>query len=145
MIRLAALSKRLRWLQLVVTVVCVTMLAGLAACGVSSGGRTGPRGTISGDVVAGPTCPVERITNPCPPAPVQNRQLSILTQSGTVVATTTTDDLGRFRVEVPPGSYVVRVQIVPGRVGLRQITPGDIAVRAGATSVIHILLDTGIR
>jgi hypothetical protein len=48
-------------------------------------------------------------------------------------------------VQVAPGSYVVQVKIIPGKVGMRQITPGDVTVRANETTVIQILLDTGIR
>lgn len=125
----------------------------LAGCGVSAAGVSttststigGPTGTIAGDVVAGPTCPVERAGDPCPPAVVKNREVDIQTQAGTTTATTTTDVNGRFSVAVPPGSYVVRVKIVQGQVGMRQITPGDVTVIANQTTTVHIELDTGIR
>ncbi len=117
----------------------------LAACGVTTGPGTSVTGTIAGDVVAGPTCPVEQVENPCPPKAVTDRQVNIDTTSGATTASTTTDANGRFSIAVPPGSYVVHVKIVQGQVGMRQITSGDVTVTANQTSTMHIELDTGIR
>lgn len=105
----------------------------------------GPQGTLVGDVVAGPTCPVERVGNPCPPRPVPNRQVRIESPTGDVVTTVTTDARGHFSVHLAPGHYVVRVAIIPGQVGLRQVTPGDVTIVAGQITSITIELDTGIR
>jgi hypothetical protein len=106
---------------------------------------SGSLGTIAGDVMAGPTCPVESLENPCPPKPVPDRKVSVMTPGGALAATTTTDANGRFTVAVAPGSYVVRVEAGPGMLGLRQTTPGDVTVRAGQIIIVHIELDTGIR
>jgi len=119
-----------------------TFLLTLSACGQ---GASGAQGTISGDVVAGPMCPVERADTPCPPKAVTNRQVTIATTSGATAATTKTDGNGRFSVNVAPGAYVVQVLAGPGMLGLRQDTPGDVSVTANQTSTIHIELDTGIR
>jgi hypothetical protein len=116
----------------------------LAACG-SGGGITVASGTLTGDVVAGPTCPVEQAENPCPPKAVANREVKILAKSGQVVATTTTDAQGHFSVALAPGEYVVAVAIVSGQVGMRQTTPGDVTVASGQSAYIKIELDTGIR
>jgi hypothetical protein len=105
----------------------------------------GPQGTLVGDVVAGPTCPVEVAENPCPPAPVPNRQVRIETPVGAVAATVTTDAEGHFTVHLPPGHYVIHVAIIPGQVGFQQVTPGDVTLVAGQTTSITIELDTGIR
>jgi hypothetical protein len=118
--------------------------AALAACG-SGGGATIVPGTLTGDVVAGPTCPVEQVNNPCPPKIIADREVKILTTSGQVAATATTDAQGHFSVSLPPGAYVVQVTIVPGQVGMRQTTPGDVNVASGQSSYIKIELDTGIR
>jgi hypothetical protein len=107
--------------------------------------NTGALGTISGDVVAGPTCPVESIDNPCPPKPVPDRDVSIQTPSGVEVAHTVTDGNGHFTVRLAAGAYVVRVATGPGKLGLEQTTPGDVTVVAGQTSHVQIELDTGIR
>lgn len=130
------------WLRLCAL---LAMSVGLlfSACGQLGAG--GPQGTLTGDVVAGPTCPVENAQHPCPPKPVPDRQVSIDAPDGTVVATTTTDRQGHFSILLPPGSYVVRVAVGPGLLGMRQITPGYIMVVAGQTAYIQIQLDTGIR
>ncbi|HEV2236955.1 MAG TPA: carboxypeptidase-like regulatory domain-containing protein [Ktedonobacterales bacterium] len=102
-------------------------------------------GTISGDVVAGPTCPVETAENPCPPKPVPDRDVSIQTPDGVEVAHALTDGNGHFTVRIAAGAYVVRVAVGPGLLGLRQTTPGAVTVAAGQTAYIQIELDTGIR
>jgi hypothetical protein len=117
------------------------LLLTLGGCGLGAG----TQGTLSGDVVAGPTCPVEQAGRPCPPQPVADRQVTLETPGGATVATTTTDVSGRFSVAVAPGSYVVQVQIVSGQMGMRQVTPGAVTVSANHTTTIHIVLDTGIR
>lgn len=48
-------------------------------------------------------------------------------------------------MDVPPGSYVVRVPIVQGTVGMRQNSPCDATVTANQTGRVDIELDTGIR
>lgn len=146
--------------MLVLTLVPPTLV--LAGCGVSAG--AGLTGTIAGDVVAGPTCPVEQADNPCPNRPVADRQVTIFAasaatgaatagaatagatmQSGNPVASATTDANGDFSVRVPPGDYVVQVMAGPGMLGLRQETSGAVIVTADQTTTVHIVLDTGIR
>jgi hypothetical protein len=117
----------------------------LAVAACAAGGGATALGTIAGNVVAGPTCPVENVTQPCPPEPVQHRLVTVMTPSGAEAARTTTDSSGNFSVQVTPGNYIVQVQIVRNEVGLRQTTPGDVTVHAGETTMIHIELDTGIR
>ncbi len=61
------------------------------------------QGTLHGTVVAGPTCPVERAEDPCPPKPVPGRAVVIASPAGKVVATVTTDGQGHFQVLLAPG------------------------------------------
>jgi hypothetical protein len=119
----------------------------VTGCGVSGtvGTSTGPQGTVQGKVVASPACPVERADQPCQPTPVPGRSVSITTPGGTVAATVTTDAQGQFAATLAPGAYVVKVAIITGKPGLRQLTPGDVTVVAGKTTLITITLDTGIR
>lgn len=105
----------------------------------------GELGTISGAVVAGPTCPVQTAEDPCPPRPVAGGAVSIQTPSGVEVAHAVTDAGGRFTVRVAPGTYVVRVAASTGPLYGGQTTPGDVTVVAGQTTQIQIELDTGIR
>ncbi len=127
-----------RWHVLVLAAALGALLAGCAQIG-------GPQGTLVGDVVAGPTCPVESIEHPCPPKPVPDRRVTIQTPGGAVVTTTTTDANGHFSVTLPPGNYVIQVTVGPGLVGIRQVTPGNVTVVAGQTVSVKIELDTGIR
>lgn len=132
-----------------VALVALGTLLILAGCGVSGSGIGGAsadaQGTLAGKVVASPTCPVERADKPCPPAPVTHRAVSIEDTSGTVVTEVTTDGQGQFNVALDPGSYVVKVTIVTGQPGMRQLTPGDVTILAGETTPLTITLDTGIR
>ncbi len=120
----------------------ISLALALAACTQILPG--GPQGTLVGDVVAGPACPVAKAGNPCV-APVPNRRVTIETSAGVIAATATTDAQGHFTVHLLPGHYVVHVAIIPGQVGLQQVTPGDVNIVAGQTTSITIELDTGIR
>ncbi len=147
-----------RWIRLatprtVVTLALLVVMAVLVAgCGATAvGGATGTptataTGTLMGSVVAGPTCPVERTGGtPCPYQPVANRQVTIETTGGAEVTTTTTDAQGQFRVTLAPGTYMVRVAIVPGTPGIRQLSTGNVTVTQGQTTTVEVLLDTGLR
>ncbi len=132
----------IRWVPGLVA--ALALGAALAACG-GTATMSVAVGRLTGDVVAGPTCPVEQVDNPCPPKVVADREVKILSKSGQEVARTTTDAQGHFSVALAPGDYVVAVAIVSGQVGVRQNTPGDITVASGQSSYIKIELDTGIR
>lgn len=124
----------------------------LAGCGLTTTTAAGagtpsatPTGTLDGKVIASPTCPVEPVAHPCSPAPVPHRPITIQTPDGKLVQTVTTDANGHFSATLPAGSYVLRVAIEPGTVGIRQMTPGNVSITAGKTTTITIELDTGIR
>ncbi|TMK36594.1 MAG: carboxypeptidase regulatory-like domain-containing protein [Actinobacteria bacterium] len=114
------------------------LLLALIACGRTSG----PASTsgIFGTVTAGPTCPVERVGSPCPPAP----------WVGTVRATddaghpteTTTDENGDYTLTLEPGSYEV-VAVTDGGPPTGQ--PVAIDVQAGHPIRVDLTVDTGIR
>jgi Carboxypeptidase regulatory-like domain len=119
--------------------------AGTAGNGTPGTGTPGTQGTLSGDVVAGPTCPVERAEDPCPPRAVPNREVQILGTTGAVVATVTTDSKGRFSVALAPGTYTVTVPMKQGQIGMRQMSDIKASVVAGQITTVKIELDTGIR
>jgi hypothetical protein len=62
---------------------------------------------IKGEVVAGPTCPVERVDSPCPDKPVAHADVTVKGEA--YHANTTTNAQGRFKVDPPPGTYTVTV------------------------------------
>ena len=113
-------------------------LAALSACG---SGEPDLVATITGIVEQGPTCPVETLDSPCPPAPAVGATVKVL-QEGEVVASTTTDADGRFELAAPEGSVEVRAESTEGfpsqDVETFTLTAGD-DVEAAFT------LDTGIR
>jgi hypothetical protein len=151
------LRSRLRRMRLgaLLTFGLALALAGCASITVSGSGAAGTnaptsgasatQGTLSGDVVAGPTCPVERAEDPCPPKAVPNREVDILGANKAVVATTTTDGKGHFSVALAPGAYSVTVPIQQGQVGMRQESDVTANVTAGQVTTVKIMLDTGIR
>lgn len=103
------------------------------------------RGTLSGQIVAGPTCPVERADDPCPDKPVPNRALVIRAKVNGATTNLVSDAQGRFSLALPTGAYIVSVAAGPGMIGMRQVTSGDVVVIGGQTVTLKIVLDTGIR
>ena len=91
---------------------------------------------------ASPTCPVERIDQPCPPRPVET-DVRVVRADGTVAAQAHSGTDGRFRVEAAPGRYRLEADY-PSGPG-RGCTPVDIAVEAGRFTHADIDCDTGIR
>ncbi len=135
------------WLGALLLLIALGLI--LTACapqgiGANPTSTTAALGTLTGDVVAGPTCPVQQAETPCPPKPVPDHQVTIKTPNGTVVATATTDAQGHFSVSVAPGDYLVEVSTGPG-LGLRQTQPVQVTVVAGQSAYVKIELDTGIR
>lgn len=102
--------------------------------------------TVSGTVVAGPTCPV--VTDPPDPAcadrPVEGAVLVVTTLDGAEVARTTSDADGRFSLILAPGAYRLVPQPVEGLMGTAE--PIGFAVEFG-TPVLELGVgyDTGIR
>ncbi|HEV3127928.1 MAG TPA: carboxypeptidase-like regulatory domain-containing protein [Solirubrobacteraceae bacterium] len=127
------------------SLVWMALLWCAVACG-SASGRAIHSG-IAGRVVAGPTCPVERVPpDPqCAPrplaAPLRVRRADG-SGSGRVVHSSAD---GRFRVPLVPGRYTI-VPLAPnGSPFPRPPRPITLTVRAGRYSRVTITYDTGIR
>jgi hypothetical protein len=100
---------------------------------------------ITGRVVLGPTCPVEREDTPCPDRPFAGARLRITErETGDVAASVTADEQGRFRVPLAPGEYVVDAEPTEGR-PLPFAKPVDVTVRPGEYTNVTLAFDTGIR
>jgi hypothetical protein len=113
----------------------------LAACAsgpTASDGRQGIRGVV----VAGPQCPVESATSPCPPKPLPGVEVEV-TNGGGVVAKAKTDEDGAFVVPLDPGTYAVRA--APDQNGFMSSRPVPFEVRAGTFTRVTVPVDTGIR
>lgn len=101
-----------------------------------------PSGTgVLGTVSAGPTCPVERADQPCPPRPVV-AHIDAKDSSGRTVASTDSDSSGRFAFTLAPGSYTLETST--GAVYPR-CPPTSVTVTAGAPARADIACDSGIR
>jgi hypothetical protein len=102
--------------------------------------------TVSGVVVAGPTCPV--VTDPPDPAcddrPVAGARIVVIDGEGDEVASAVTGEEGMFSVELEPGRYELVAQPIEGLLGTAP--PVSVVVVAGTDSEpLTLVYDTGIR
>ena len=118
----------------------------LAGCGAQDAGTTRDQSGVAGQVHLGPQCPVETEGDPCADQPAAGSRVTVARQlpgdsyaGGEVVARTTTDANGRYRVAVAPGEYVVTADA-----GM-SCELMDARVAPGAYSKVDIPCDTGIR
>jgi hypothetical protein len=113
----------------------------LAACGGSEmGGSTRPVGTVHGRISAGPTCPVERVGQPCPPRPVLAAIQA--TEGSRVVASTRSATDGSYRLELPIGSYTISAAT---STTFPRCIPRQVNVTGATDTEIDLMCDTGIR
>jgi hypothetical protein len=63
-------------------------------------------------------------------------------RNGTVVTTARTNSTGEFRMVVAPGAYTIVATSVGG---YRSTAQQEAVVRAGQTTRVELVLDTGIR
>lgn len=110
----------------------------------AAGSGNADQGTLNGTVVSGPSCPIETSDYPCPPKPVPNRQVMIETPDGTIASTPTTDNEGRFSVNLAPGTYVLKVAQGASQLPIQR-KPVTVVIVAGKTISVEIELDSGIR
>jgi hypothetical protein len=79
----------------------------LAACGPSDLLGPGAVQGIDGLVLIGPQCPVQTVDDPCPDIPYQAWIDVRNATGGLLVTRVRSDEEGRFRVGLRPGSYVL--------------------------------------
>ncbi|MBI4259066.1 MAG: hypothetical protein HY658_00735 [Actinobacteria bacterium] len=104
-------------------------------------GRSG----IEGVVLVGPQCPVVQEGSPCPDEPY-SAEIRILDQ-GTqeLVETVVSGSDGRFRVALPPGSYLLDPQRPDPSAPFPIAGPIPVTVVEGEYTSVTISYDTGIR
>jgi hypothetical protein len=101
-----------------------------------------PSGTGAyGYVTAGPTCPVEKQGQPCPPRPV-SAGIDAHNASGVTVASTRSDSYGRYAFDLAPGRYML-VVVIPS--GFPRCPETSVAVQRGSATRADVSCDTGIR
>lgn len=113
----------------------------LAGCGTQDLlGPDAPQG-IDGTVLLGPQCPVASQEDPCPDLPYQ-AWIVIRRSDGHRITRIRSDEGGRFRVGLSPGSYVLDPQSGdPFPIAAEQ----EVAVEAGRYTDVLVSFDTGIR
>ena len=96
---------------------------------------------MHGTVSVGPTCPVERADEPCPPQPV-TATVHATNESGEEIATTQSGSDGRYSIALPPGRYVLTATTGSA---YPYCDPTEIEVPPARDIVADISCDTGIR
>lgn len=113
----------------------------IAGCG-NANPTPSANGRVTGRVLSGPTCPVERPGDPnCQPKPVKGSVQ--FAQGDHLVDSVRIDADGAFAAEIPAGAYTVKVDT--GANAFPECAPVDVEVDAGADAVVQITCDTGIR
>ena len=103
-----------------------------------------PTSGIQGQVLVGPTCPVEREDLPCPDRPLSATVEVWNADHSRRITTFTTDAQGYFRVPLPPGEYYVEPQ-APNAGGPPLPVPQTMTVRQNVYITLTIQYDSGIR
>jgi hypothetical protein len=105
-------------------------------------------GDVVGHLLVGPTCPVERVDDPCDPvARPEPVTLVALDVAGAEAARTVTLADGSFALDLPPGTYTLHADRTGGR--FPSIADASVVVTAAATRShpqrVVVAGDTGIR
>jgi hypothetical protein len=102
---------------------------------------------VAGEATVGPTCPVARVGEVCPPGHIA--MSVIMTRRGWpgVAAVVHAGAGGRFRVPLPPGLYTLHVLRSPWHPPLPYLKQSAIAVRvrAHAYTSVTVDFDSGMR
>ncbi len=123
-----------------------------------SSGSTGGSGDLSappsgagsgiyGQVTWGPTCPVIQLgegEDQCGDQPYQTTLVVKTQAGGSEVARVSSNSHGQFKLDLPPGSYLV-VPLRPVGLPLGEAPAEQVTVTAQTYTKVHISYDTGIR
>ena len=106
-----------------------------------------PDSGISGRIVDGPVCPVQSVPpRPgCAPPPLRATLHIRRARSQALYASVRSSADGRFRVRLPPGTYVVGALAYGGSPLPRPPAARRVQVHPGRYTHITITYDTGIR
>ncbi len=107
---------------------------------IEAAGRTsGALGSVS----VGPSCPVQRESDPCPDRALA-ATLVFRDPAGVEVARALSDSAGFYAVALPPGRYTI-VPFTLGGATLPRGVPREIDVPAGDWVTADVMYDSGIR
>lgn len=109
-------------------------------------GTTKQTGILMGKATIGPICPVERVDQSCPvpPEAYTSREILVYTRDGKTLLNRThfhTD--GSYSFVLPADTYVLDVPHTG--IGGAKDLPKTVIIKAGATVVVDVDIDTGIR
>jgi hypothetical protein len=101
--------------------------------------------TVTVNLTASPTCPVEQIPpDPnCAPRPVKNAEVVLYDAEGNEVARADSDDSGNVVFQVPAGAYYAVAAPADGLMGSPE--PQAFSALGGDSVGLLLLYDTGIR
>jgi len=112
----------------------------IVACGSQRQAAGAPTSRVTGTVAAGPIAPVAR-PGEANTRPVRGATIKAL-RGTRLVAVTRTDQIGRYTLTVPPGTYVI---LVTTPKYLTKRTSKTVSVAPGQTLKVGFVIDTGIR
>jgi hypothetical protein len=118
-----------------------TCVAALASVEVTGGASAGPSSGLSGHVLYGPTCPVQRIGQRCE-RPYRATIRVLREPTRTLAATTRSATDGTFRVRLAPGRYLLEPQ--SGR-PFPTSRPQTVTAHPHRYTNVTIRYDSGIR
>ncbi len=134
-----------------VPLICLALLVGLL--GLASGRSQAEEsakppvagmGVLTGHVTRWPMSPVQGPDLPPATAPAPGVKLLIYGPGRQEIATVLTDAIGEYRVELPPGSYVIEMALAKGR-GFSKDLPATVTITQGRETRLNVRIDTGIR
>lgn len=112
----------------------------LCACTSPGSPVTGHSKVVTGFVLTGPVCPVERVGQECPPRPVSGA--AVVAMDGDADrGPTQTDSNGAFHLTLPDGRYVLRATNIGGYAS----TATEHVVISDTPVHVTLVVDSGIR
>ncbi len=133
-----------------VPLICLALLVGLL--GLAAGSRAGDgarppsagMGALTGLVTRGPTSPVQGPGLPAAAAPAPGVKLVVYGPGRQEVATVLTGQAGQYRLQLPPGSYLIELAPDKGR-GFSKDLPATVTITQGQETRRNLRIDTGMR
>jgi hypothetical protein len=105
-------------------------------------------GNVVGHLLLGPSCPVERVDDPCDPvAHPDALTITAVDAAGAATARTVTLADGSFALDLPPGSYVLHRDppgVSPPSIADHPVVVTALATRSSPRRVV-VRGDTGLR
>ncbi len=133
------------------TVICLALLVGwLGPAGGRSQADDGAKplaagmGALTGHVTRWPLSPVQGPGLPPATAPAPGVKLLIYGPGRQESATVRTDAAGEYRIELPPGTYLIEMALEKGR-GFTKDLPATVTITPGQETRLNVQIDTGIR